>query len=353
MTTFFIAGEQRSGTTLLSSVLGKHPEISIDVNSVGFRIVTCFGNYKEVLPYNLDHSPQEIQAWLIKNDYKGRLAELIDPEEVVKYGGARKVLQRGIQKRLEKEGKSVFGDKVPEMEHYAAELLMLIPNAKFIHLVRDGRAVAQSKWSRAKKNIKVAAQEWVDGNIIGLSNQYLVGEHQYKIVRYEDLLLNPETTCKEICTFLGVEFNANMVAENVLQTKENDYVKSTFNTSKIDAFKQQLTKGQLQQIEEIQGVLLKKFGYELIVNKSLQYKPLSIFTKLRLRQAEHLKQLFIGKREGMREHQLVEVNIPFKTRLRNYFFMSAYDVLNKKLFRRIFRKRWIKNVHMNKKSFQN
>ena len=51
---------------------------------------------------------------------------------------------------------------------FVPDLLALIPDAKIIHIIRDGRATALSHANRTKKNIYLAAQEWVEGNIMAL-----------------------------------------------------------------------------------------------------------------------------------------------------------------------------------------
>ena len=145
---FFIAGTQRSGTTLLSVVLGRHPEIDIDGNALAFRLTSVAKLHQEILPYNVEHSWPELQGWLIQQDFKGRMAELFDGIDLEQHGCMQSAIHAAMQKRLQQNGKSVFGDKVPDMEHFIPELLMLVPQAKIIHMVRDGRASAASKAKR-------------------------------------------------------------------------------------------------------------------------------------------------------------------------------------------------------------
>ncbi len=344
MQIFFIGGSQRSGTTLLSVMLSKHPEIDIDGDSIAFRMVSCFGYYKDVLPYNLDHSRAAIQSWLIEQDYKGRLAELIDPKNLEAFPDARAALEHGIARRIQQRGKTVFGDKSPNIEHFMADLLTLLPEAKFIHLVRDGRAVCASRSRRAGKNLYLAAQEWVDGNIIGLSNQAMIGKDRYQMIRYEDLLQKPEATMREICQFLDLPYDPSTIKED--QTaNEGSYVKSSLDLSKIDNYRQQLSNREIAKIEKIQGQLLHRFGYSL-VHPGKPAKPLSMARRIWYNQTDNVKQLFIGHRVGMQNRQNVAIRIPLRSRLKTFIFHLGKDFLPTPVFKRIFRKVWIKKVHM-------
>ena len=47
MKSFFIAGVQRSGTTLLSVLLDNHPAVDLDGFSKAFRLITCFKNHEK------------------------------------------------------------------------------------------------------------------------------------------------------------------------------------------------------------------------------------------------------------------------------------------------------------------
>ncbi|MBL4710602.1 MAG: sulfotransferase [Flavobacteriales bacterium] len=351
MKTFFIAGAQRSGTTLLSVLLSKHKDIHIDLDTVVYRIITCFGLYKEALPYNLEYSKEEILSWLIKNDYKGRLSELISQENIGSASSVKSSVSRAIQEVLTKNSKKVFGDKAPEIENFIPELLLLIPHAKIIHIVRDGRAVAASKYKRAHTNLSLGAQQWLESNILALSNQALIGEENYKIVKYEDLIRYPEKELKEICTFLEVEYDPQMTVEVEGQKTDELYVKSSIDASKIDSFKKELSKSQIKKIERIQAPLLKRFAYDLeFPIKETKYRQMSVLKRLFFSQEDNVRQLLVGKRMGMKSGKNVMVNIPLKTRLKTFVFMLGYDLIPKRNFKRIFSKRWMKERYLSDES---
>ena len=351
MKTFFIAGAQRSGTTLLSVMLSKHKAVHIDLDTVVYRIITCFGLFKEALPYNLEHSNEQLLSWLVKNDYKGRLAELISQENLNTSSSVKTSVHKAIKGRLTQNSKTVFGDKAPEIENFVPEVLMLIPEAKFIHIVRDGRAVTASKYKRANTNLSLGAQQWLESNILGLSNQALLGEENYKIVKYEDLLSHPERELKEICAFLELDYDPSMLLETEGQKADESYVKPKIDDSKIDAYKEELSKSQIKKIEKIQAPLLKRLGYDLeFPITATKYKQMSVLKRLHVSQLDNVRQLFVGKRMGMKSGKNVWVKIPLKTRLRTFVFMLGYDLLPKRNFKRVFRKRWMKELYLSDES---
>lgn len=344
MNAFFIVGVQRAGTTLLSKMMSQHPEILMEPKSVGFRMITGFSNLYDLLPLNLQHDKNEFIAWLIENDTDGRLAQVIDYQNVENYESVRDLIRGSIEKKVAKAAKTVWGDKSPNLQHYLDDLLLLIPDVKILHIVRDGRANAYSMSRRSYQHLSLSAQKWVDGNIFGIVNQRILGAKQYKMIRYEDLLSNPEKTGKEICQFLNIIFNTQMLQLSGSQLEQPEsYVKNFFDASKIDNWKKQLNSKQIHQIEEIQGPLLKEMKYELATaTNDLNFRPVSLFRQIRYNQQDNIKQLFRRKRIGMKDFQMVELNIPFKVRVKTFFRVLVRDIFSlaifKKYFSRIFYK---------------
>ena len=223
------------------------------------------------------------------------------------------------------------------------QLMMLMPEAKVIHLVRDGRASAASKANRAHKTPLLAAQEWVESLTMGLHNQGLMGPERYLLLRYEDLLREPEATTRTLCNFLGLDYHPEMVAETQPEAGSKAYVKPSFDTSKIEAFKTQLSSSQRRKIEQLQAPLLQRFGYELEFADSLRFhQPMSMVKRVWLRQRSNARQLFISQREGMTNRETHTVKISLSSRIKTFLLYLAYDFMPKRAFRRLFRKRFVK-----------
>src|SRR5262249_32448155 len=121
--------------------------------------------------------------------------------------------------------KRLCGDKTPGYARHVPTLHALWPNAKFVHLIRDGRDVCLSvaDWDRARRwNATQGAarfRTWTSDRISTIALWWewhvrlareageVLGPGQYLEVRYEALVADPATECERLCDFLGLEFN--------------------------------------------------------------------------------------------------------------------------------------------------
>jgi len=338
MNTFFISGVQRSGTTLVSVLLSKHPDILLERRSIVFRVISCFKSMYDVMPYNLQVDNTKFLTWLIENDAHGRLAQLINTEEIDSTQNIVNLIQQSINGKLKDHGKKIWGDKSPNLEYFYNDIKLLMPKAKTLHIVRDGRAVAASMSTRSSRSLFLSAQIWVDGNIQAIVNQRIVGSESYKIIRYEDLLLDPQKTMESICKFLSIEFKPSILNPDDAEVAEKEkYVKSTFDKSKIDMWKKKLTAKQLLRIERIQGPILEKFGYQLETSKATyKHKQLSTWQRLRYKQADNFRSLFRSKRIGMVDRKNVEIKIPIKNRVYSFLKVFTQELFSVPIFKSLF-----------------
>jgi len=339
MSQFFISGVQRSGTTLLSVMLSNHPDILMERRVMAFQILSTFKSLYDVLPFNMDVDKSDLLKWIIEKDSKSRLPELLDIDLLSQSKSITQWIEKSIKQKLTQNKKLVWGDKSPNLEHYFNDVKMILPKAKMIHIIRDGRPVAYSLHKRGSMNLLLAAQRWVDGNNQALVNQQIVGQENYLIIKYEDLVSTPEITLRKVCTFLNLEFD-----ERILQAKddnvseENNYVKRQVDTSKIDKWKVQLSQKEIRKIERIQGPCLHKFNYSLITpNEKLEHKPISAFRFIMYKQSDNIKSLFVSKRMGMVDRKIVEIKIPLKNRLYSFLKIGAETFVSSRIFKAIFR----------------
>lgn len=82
---------------------------------------------------------------------------------------------------------------------------------KVVHLVRDGRAVANS-YARKYGEFWPGCQKWMKVSIAALYLQREFEDTEWMRVRYEDLATSPERVLKELCEFIGVEYEHEMLA---------------------------------------------------------------------------------------------------------------------------------------------
>lgn len=166
-----VGGCGRSGTTLLLSILGAHPAI--------------YAFPDEMFPFF---------------PYPFRLKRLLNEIE--------KQPPNSRRRWVEKTPKNVraFG---PILDAFDGHI-------KLIHIVRDGRDVVTSHHPNHPQQYWVSPERWVAD--VGAGLEY--GEHSL-LIRYEDLLQEPDKILREICDYIGEPFD-----ERVLHPEEHSTVKT-------------------------------------------------------------------------------------------------------------------------------
>lgn len=193
----FLVGCVRSGTTLLRLMLDHHPEIAFDsefeysVEQIGSRgDLPDLGRYHQYLATNR-----------IFLDAK----RVIDPD--LDYRG---LVQSFLQQKRDQADKPLIGATV---HHGFEHLLKIWPDARFIHLVRDGRDVSLSieayGWSGSSYT---AADWWVKAERDWDNLRRQLPKERYIEVRFEDLILESEDTLNHICWFLGIDYSEEMLS---------------------------------------------------------------------------------------------------------------------------------------------
>lgn len=199
----FVGGSPRSGTTLLQNILDSHPEI--------------LGG-PEFL--HLEHIVQVRNA-MHESASKGWLDEFCGAEEVD--GQFARLIEDFLFPLAHKHEKRILSEKTPSNILVFRELMDLFPNAHFIHVVRDPRAIAASMLQVGMRAEKKGQRLQGFTRDIGASARYiqrclLAGDAAAKhapdrllTVRYESLVAEPAAETKRICKFLRVEWNDAML----------------------------------------------------------------------------------------------------------------------------------------------
>ena len=193
-----LIGGSRSGTTWLQSMLSAHPSVCTTTELMLFNFYT--------LPL--------IKAWdkqiqLTESSHPLGLPTLWTQSEFREF--LREFLDRTYERVLEnKPGASVLLDKHPGYSLCVEHINMLLSNAKFIHLVRDGRDVVASLLKASKgfgalwapSEVESAASMWL-GQVRGAqkARQY---QDRYLEVRYEDLLADGTSVLHSVFEFIDL-----------------------------------------------------------------------------------------------------------------------------------------------------
>ncbi len=233
----FIVGCQRSGTTLLKRMLNAHPRLA--VTSESNWIARLFENRAGVTPQGLV-SPELLSflaadpAFLRLNIGRKELETLSRPGQQVAYAE----FVSGIFNLYGKtQGKALVGNKTPAHVRRLHTLHALWPEARFVHLVRDGRVVCLS----------------------------MLGPELYYEMRYESLVEQPAEEIAALCAFLGLPYDRAMLSFHEGRTIDDPKLESKQRwlpaTLGLRDWRSEMTEEQVERFEAAVGPLLDTLGY--------------------------------------------------------------------------------------------
>ena len=310
-TVFFVAGEMRSGTSWLRRTLSAHPEIACGHEG------SFFGrNYnREEIPVYTGPVSSFTRALAVSEEFKV-WHELPWNQWTHEYEDDLRNLTRlsidyFLKKEVARTGKRIVGDKSPQHTGCLDEIHEIYPDARIIHIVRDGRDVAVSAmhhwWRLAKdqpggvfdltpeeleirdeylrdreeflasgrsifteERLGQLARRW--GHRIGKARRdgtALYGE-RYLEIRYEDLLRNTPDSLRRILGLLGAR-REDRIIERCIQASSFERVSnrrqgeedsgSFFRKGVAGDWKGVFTERDREIYEELAGEQLIEMGY--------------------------------------------------------------------------------------------
>lgn len=182
-----VVGTSRSGTSLLASLLNEHSELRME--SERFQTAILLG--REAPWANVDPA-ERYAAFLDACDSRAREAVRFWGNklttEVLFHGGTR----RDLSDRL-------------AIDHLVAQF----PAIPIVFIVRDGRAVVRSKMTRAGSSLHRACRQWVMA--FEFVEAFEAGAQPTMLVKFEDLVRHPESVIRQVCDFLGIDYEPRML----------------------------------------------------------------------------------------------------------------------------------------------
>jgi hypothetical protein len=279
----FVLGCPRSGTTVLYHML---------LSAGGFAIYRAESNVFNLLAprfgnLNSAHNRQRLlKTWLRSKLFK--VAGLNEGEisgkilsECRNAGDFLRILMEEIASH---QGVERWADTTPDHLLYMREIKRQIPEALFIHIVRDGRDVALSfarqGWSHPlpgdrNQELSVAALYWAwvvrRGRELGreLAADYLE-------IRFEDLVSRPREVLAQVGRFVEHDLDYDRIQDSGIgsvRTPNSSFANGSereFNP--VGRWKNKLSPQQLLALESLVGDVLLELGYPLANNSSQSTK---------------------------------------------------------------------------------
>lgn len=284
----FVIGAPRSGTTLLRFMLDAHSQLAIPPETGFFsRAKALEESHADAAAFleQITHFPESLPAW---GDYgldrEAVWSELEAIEPFTIAAGFRTFYRMYARKF----GKNRWGDKTPLHSRHVATIRHVLPEARFIHIIRDGRDAALSlreMWFSPGREIETQATYWRDW-VLAARDEGL-GRDDYLEIRYEDLVHAPRRALKRICSFIELPFEDRMLSYHrnvpsrlrehgtrvrvdgkVMVTHEGRLEQARLttqppDTSRVFAWKSAMQDDERERFESVAGPLLRELGYEV------------------------------------------------------------------------------------------
>ena len=211
MKRIFLVGAPRSGTTILQALLASHPSITSFPETKFFHYLWT-NRLKSRLP-------DRLHKWFHEEISR---PDLFNPFEVYHRQTTSDRIKWfvGILDRLAiEEGNQIWLEKTPEHIYFIRDILNYLPDAKFIHLIRNPLDVVASMrkatsdplnnilWG-GEWTLEFCVERWKSSALV---SHYLRESPQHLVVRYEDLLQDKIRFLSECCYFIDIAYDVEML----------------------------------------------------------------------------------------------------------------------------------------------
>jgi len=286
----FVLGTGRCGSTLVHEVIARHPDVgfvsNIDDRLAPLDLLGRWNNqlYRRVPPGltrkgTWRYAPSEAYQLLdrqvsplISSPVRDLTADDVTPWLEERF-------RAFFVRRLVAQGRPTFVHKLTGWPRIGF-IREVFPRARFVHVVRDGRAVASSwvqmpwwrghrgpeqwqwgplpphhaeAWERSGRSFVVLAGiAWIILADAFEVASAAVPPAQWLQVRYEDVVAEPRSRIAGILGFAGLGWCPEL---------ERSFGRYDFSTGRSDAFRRDLTAGQVRQLEDLLPPTLARYGY--------------------------------------------------------------------------------------------
>ena len=273
-TVFFVVGSPRSGTTLLQAMLSSHSQIAIPPETDFFQeFVSCIGH---------DESETKVREcltqwfgsdkWHDQNIDEAEFRRRMENREC----SVESLFLTFLEMHSERSGKPIVGEKSPFHVRHLGEILTVFPRARIIHIMRDPRDVVASRlrvpWS--KGSYRAVAREWQRIQRLHVHYDEQLSAASYCMIRYESLVSEPERSMRDLCAFLGLEFEPCMLTpenrtEPGYSPRESEWKSKSLegiDRDRVGGFDRRLSPRQVYGVERICRQGMRDLGYEPVMS---------------------------------------------------------------------------------------
>jgi hypothetical protein len=285
----FVMGCHRSGTNLLYDTL---------LSAGGFAVYRGYlPIYKILIPRfgkldNRENRRKIMEVWLKSKGFRrsGLDGKALTEKVLSDCRNGGDFIRFTMDEIARKQGAGRWAVYDPDNVLHIARVKRDIPQALFIHIIRDGRDIALSlktmggfkplPWDRSQRSLLATAAYWRWVVHRGRENSR-VAPNDYIEVRYEDLVSNPRRILARLSEFLEHDLDYDRIQGASLgRLRESN---SSFRgmageeqTSPVQRWKQRLSSSDIAGIEMLAGDCLVENGYELVTPAAERQRGLQV-----------------------------------------------------------------------------
>ena len=263
----FIVGCPRSGTTTLYRRLAKHPDLAW-ISNVTKKAPSSIPLTRLLLMVRKEQHPTEAKRiWrrYATADHDARGREDATPKTAA-------YLHKVVRNHLKMFGKPRFPNKCPRNSVRMPFLNAVFPDAYFVHIIRDGRAVANSilrarinhggaYWAceppgwqglLEKPLLEACGLQWKMIVEHALETAKSIPPERYMEVRYEEMCDRPEEVFRAVSEKVELEWDDAVLRELVSDIKSRNF-----------KWRENFKPDEIEMLNGLLGNTLVRLGYEV------------------------------------------------------------------------------------------
>lgn len=272
----FLTGTMRTGGSLLITMLSAHSKILILNERVHFfRFI-----YDRYNPLNAENTERLLRRQAARLRHRNNAD--FDVDGIFKAIEKRDFTYKNVYDEMmlyfmQMAERTIWGEFAALQWRQIPTFLNFFPSGKAIHMYRDPRGVLSSwkKLSSIPDNAYLnAIFNWIDSVNHVKQYQETLPSNRYYPVRYEDIMADPEKEVGEICEFIGVNFEKELMQPETWPDRFNTSLVKVprsahegsgilgFSTQRTDNWKKHLSDWETALIDTLAGPQLKHAGYK-------------------------------------------------------------------------------------------
>ncbi len=279
----FVVGMNRSGTTLLRMMLDAHSELTIPPETHFVPDAIKAAKAGGATPESVLQAMKKHREW---GDFEISDSEMLARLEALPKLRPGPAVRAFYEIYAERQGKPRYGEKTPTYVQKMRLIQRALPEARFCHVVRDGRDVALSVLDRTVRDLTAGdvAARWLKKVTKARADSPQI--KHYTEIRYEDLILDTEPVLRKVCEFFELDWqdavlnyhersadrlkemartlpgggkSKELTVERRLATHE--MTTKPPSADRVQRWRKQMTEEQRLEFEGVAGELLAELGY--------------------------------------------------------------------------------------------